>query len=289
MVATILITGANGQVGQELAAAQSPHRLIALTRAELDITDPHRVAAVVGECHPDIVINAAAYTRVDQAEADAEQAFAVNRDGVVNLASACRARDLPLLHVSTDYIFSGEEQGEYHEDDDARPVSVYGESKLAGERALRDLLPRHVILRTSWVFSAHGNNFVKTMLRLGRERSELGIVDDQRGCPTSARSIAAALLRIADACLDDNLERWGTYHFCNSPATSWFDFAGNIFRQAQGYDDLRLRSISTAEYPTPARRPMNSVLNCDRLEAAFGIARSDWRDELSLVLEALES
>jgi dTDP-4-dehydrorhamnose reductase len=288
MSASILIAGAGGQVGHELAIAHSPHRLIALTRAELDITDLQQVQAVFDEARPNIVINAAAYTQVDRAESEREQAFAINCDGTRNLAIACGERNLPLLHVSTDYIFSGDDEGGYLEEQPPAPKSVYGESKAAGEKALRAELARHVILRTSWVFSANGNNFVKTMLRLGHERPELGIVADQFGCPTSAGSIAQALLQIADTFLAGETVEWGTYHFSNTPTTTWYDFACAVFQQAGGYDDLRLRRITTAEYPTPAVRPMNSELNCDKLQSTFGIRQPDWLNELRQVIEVLK-
>jgi len=234
------------------------------------------------------VINAAAYTQVDRAEADAGQAFAINRDALTLLGAACARRNIPLLHISTDYVFSGDGDGERHEDDAIAPRSVYGASKAAGEQALRAALARHIILRTSWVFSATGNNFVKTMLRLGRERPELGIVDDQHGCPTSARSIAATLLQIADLYLQGAGVAWGTYHYCSQPRTTWFEFAEAIFAQAGGYERLRLKRIKTSDYPTPARRPANSVLNCDKLARNFGIGQSNWIEDLRQVLRQLD-
>jgi dTDP-4-dehydrorhamnose reductase len=288
MSASILITGANGQVGYELARADSRHRRVSLTRDQLDISNREQVESRFDECQPDLVINAAAYTQVDRAETEAETAYAVNRDGVRNLAAACAKGDIPLLHVSTDYIFSGDGDGGYREDDPADPRSVYGASKAAGETVLRETLDRHVILRTSWVFSAQGNNFVKTMLRLGRERTELGIVADQFGCPTSARSIAAALLAIAEVHLQGKRLAWGTYHFCNWPSTTWFDFASRVFLEAKGYDGIALRRITTAEYPTAAVRPMNSILNCDKLQAVFALALAQWPDELRQVIAELE-
>ena len=228
MTASILITGAGGQVGNELADSPSNHRLTALTRRQLDITDRARIEAVFAELQPDLVINAAAYTQVDRAEQESELAYAINRDGVANLAAACASAGIPLLHLSTDYVFDGSLRRAYRETDAISPLGVYGESKAAGEIALRERLETHIVLRTSWVFSATGTNFVRTMLRLGRERERLGIVDDQRGCPTSAHSIAAALLCIADACLERDTIQWGTYHYCGRPATTWYGFAGNI-------------------------------------------------------------
>ena len=287
MSRSILITGAAGQVGHELSVADSPHRTIPLARADLDITDSTQIESAFSEHRPDIVINAAAYTQVDRAESEQELAYAINRDAVENLARACKKNDIPLLHVSTDYVFAGDRPGAYREDDDTAPLGVYGASKLAGEEALRAALARHVILRTSWVFSATGNNFVKTMLRLGIERPELGIVGDQFGCPTSAGSIAQTLLLIANRYLEGGAVEWGTYHYCGKPSTNWYDFAGQIFELAGGYDDLILKRISTTDYPTPAARPMNSVLDCAKLARNFGLQQPDWIADLRRVLQQL--
>lgn len=287
MPRTILITGAGGQVGHELSNAHGPHTLISLARAQLDIADPKQIAAAFAAHRPDIVINAAAYTQVDRAQTEPEAAFTMNRDAVGYLAQSCREIDIPLLHVSTDYVFAGDRPGAYREEDKCAPAGVYGASKLAGEQALRAALPRHIILRTSWVFSATGNNFVKTMLRLGKERPELGVVDDQHGCPTSARSIADTLLSIAGRHLDGNDVEWGTYHFCGAPETTWYGLAGQIFQQAGGYSNLRLRPISTSDYPTPAPRPANSVLDCSKLQVNFGIRQPGWHDDLRQVLKQL--
>lgn len=280
----ILITGAGGQVGHELAIASSPHDLVALDRRQLDISDPLQITAAFSEHQPDVVINAAAYTQVDLAETETERAFAINRDGPVNLAFACQDKNIPLLHISTDYVFDGSKKGAYDENDPVAPLGIYGESKAEGEAVVHATLTQHVILRTSWVFSATGNNFVKTMLRLGRERDELSIVDDQLGCPTSARSIAAVLLEIADRYLRGEPIEWGIFHYCNVPQTTWYEFAAEIFRQAEGYEDLRLNPISSSEYPTAAQRPCNSVLNCDLIGKCYGIQRVSWIDELKLIV-----
>lgn len=280
MIKSILITGAGGQVGHELAHAQGAYPLVALSRQQLDITDPSQIEAAFELHRPDLVINAAAYTQVDRAEAEAECAFAINRDAVANLASTCREAQVPLLHISTDYVFDGSKTGGYLETDPIAPIGVYGESKAEGEGVLQAALMQHIILRTSWVFSASGNNFVSTMLRLGKERDELGIVDDQHGCPTSARSIATALLTIADRYLRGESMEWGIYHYCNAPATTWHKFAIEIFGQAGGYENLKLKPISTSEYPTAARRPLNSVLDCKLIEKVYGIRQVSWVDEL---------
>lgn len=286
MSATILVTGAGGQVGQALAHAKSRHRIVALPRSELDITDAAETNRAVAATRPDFLINAAAYTQVDRAEKEPERAYAVNRDGVLNLANACRTSHTPMLHISTDYVFAGDKQGAYVETDPIAPLGVYGRSKAEGEALLRASLEQHVILRTSWVFSATGSNFVKTMLRLGREREQLGIVADQTGCPTSARCIAGASLRIADIYLCGEAVEWGTYHYCNSPETTWYGFAREIFEQA-GMRNLSLQAITTSDYPTPAARPANSVLECNKAEASFGLVQTDWKSELSDVLRLL--
>jgi dTDP-4-dehydrorhamnose reductase len=286
---TILITGAGGQVGHELKIADSPHRLVALTRQQLEITNSAQIIEVFESHQPDILINAAAYTQVDLAENEQELAFAINRDGVANLAQACKKFDIPMLHISTDYVFDGNKQGPYKESDPIAALGVYGESKAAGDVVLQATLEQHIILRTSWVFSATGNNFVKTMLRLGKEREQLGIVNDQHGCPTSARSIAEVLLNIAERYLRGDELEWGTYHYCNQPETTWFGFAQAIFSQAGEFDNLQLNAIATSEYPTPARRPQNSVLDCARIKAQFGIEPVSWVDELGLVLAQIKN
>ncbi len=287
MAATILFTGAGGQVGYELARARSEHLLIGKTRAQLDITQPRQIEEAFAEHEPDLVINAAAYTQVDRAEHEAELAFRINRDGVADLAFACQQAKVPLMHISTDYVFDGSKKGAYIESDPVAPLGVYGESKAEGEAVLHATIDKFIVLRSSWVFSATGGNFVKTMLRLGRERDRLGVVDDQRGCPTSARSIAGVLLEIAEAYLAGKRIEWGTYHYCNRPATSWYGFASQIFAAAGGYEKLRLDPISTSEYPTPARRPYNSVLDCSLIEKTFGIEPPEWADELDAVLRSL--
>ena len=287
MAGLILVTGAGGQVAHELAVSKGEHRVVALSRSQLDITNQQQINTAFEEYRPDILINAAAYTQVDRAEEETELALAINRDGVSNLAHACKEANIPLLHISTDYVFDGNKKGAYQEDDKIAPAGVYGASKASGEAALRSILERHVILRTSWVFSATGSNFVKTMLRLGKERDELGIVNDQRGGPTSAHSIASTLMQIAEHYLDDVEIEWGTYHYCGFPETTWHGFAKQIFKQAPGFEGLKINGIATSDYPTPAARPLNSVMDCSKLESSFGIKQSMWVDDLQLVLDTL--
>lgn len=281
----ILLTGADGQVGRELAA-RLRHRanLLAANRAALDITDRNAVFQAASSFRPDLIINAAAYTAVDKAESDADTAYAVNRDAVRHLAEAAAAHGAAVLHISTDYVFDGAADAPYRETDPVNPQSVYGKSKLAGEEALA-ACPRHIILRTAWVFGAHGGNFVKTMLRLGRERDSLGIVADQYGAPTPAAAIADALVAIADAVRQPDFANWGIYHYSGSPYTSWHGFAERIFQAAAAQGILpavpQLNAIATADYPTPARRPANSRLDCGKIQNTFGIKPADWQAALA--------
>ncbi len=287
----ILLTGANGQVGWEIARLAGRHEVLALDRTALDISAVEAVQRVVQENRPTVVINAAAYTAVDRAEQEPEQAFAVNRDGPAHLAATCARLEIPLLHISTDYVFDGTHDRPYREDDPVRPLGVYGHSKWAGEEAIRRLHPAHIILRTSWVFGEHGSNFVKTILRLARERDTLRVVADQHGCPTPAGAIASALLTLAEQVATGNNDDWaGTYHFCGAPPTTWHGFAQAIVAQVRAYVPVQAQEITpltTAEYPTPARRPAYSVLSGDRLQARFGITPPAWRDGLEMTLRAL--
>lgn len=290
----VLVCGARGQVGHELMRlAPEWVELIGLGSAELDITDPQAVSTVVENVRPELIINASAYTAVDRAESDVAGAYAVNRDGVGYLAVEAQRLGVPFFHISTDYVFSGDANEPYREDQPTGPTGVYGASKLAGEQVLAAICSRHLILRTSWVFGSHGANFVKTMLRLGREREELAVVADQQGCPTSARSIALALWHLATVWRRDAALEWGVYHFAGQPAVSWHGFAVEIFRQALESGLLAriplLRPITSQEYPTPARRPLWSVLDCSKGRALLGLESAPWQDELRLVLAELAS
>jgi dTDP-4-dehydrorhamnose reductase len=285
----VLITGAHGQVGHELMRlVPAGFEAVGLGSTELDIADAAQVTAVVDRVQPQLIINAAAYTAVDKAESEPQRAYAVNLDGVANLAQAAQRSGIPLLHISTDYVFAGDATAPYGEQDSTAPTGVYGASKLAGELALAAGCSRYMILRTSWVFGAHGNNFVKTMLRLGRERDELSVVADQQGCPTSAASIARALWTLAQQYRDSGALQWGLYHYSGMPACSWHGFAQEIFAQAHELGMLPrapvVHGISTAQYPTPAKRPAWSVMDCSRLQQAQQITPADWRDELRAVL-----
>jgi dTDP-4-dehydrorhamnose reductase len=286
----LLMLGAGGQVGRELCRLAWPAgcELAAFGHDGVDITQREAVFAAVARERPDIVINAAAYTAVDRAETEREAAWAGNCAGPANLAAACCVAGIPLIHISTDYVFDGSKTGPYREDDPVKPLGVYGESKEAGERAVREALTRHVILRTAWVYSAHGNNFVKTMLRLAGDRPVLRVVADQIGSPTSAADIAAAIGTIVQRLGAGNTD-WGTYHFAGARAVTWHGFAEAIFELAAPWrgPPPTVEAITTADYPTPARRPANSVLDCTRIGEAFGILPRPWREALADVIGEL--
>lgn len=289
----VLITGARGQVGQELLeAAPKDWQVHGLGSSELDISDAQQVMATVQKLQPQLIINAAAYTAVDKAESDSARADAVNHLGAKNLAKAAQSIKCPLLHISTDYVFDGNHTQPYLESDSAAPNSVYGTSKWLGEQAINTFCAQHIILRTSWVFGVHGNNFVKTMLRLGQERDALSIVSDQVGGPTAARSIAQALWQMAEQFQSNGSCAWGTYHFSGAPTCSWYEFAQEIFAQATELGLITksptLTPIKTSQYPTPAQRPAYSVLDNTKINQQLNIAQSDWKNELQLMLRTLK-
>lgn len=285
-----LIFGRTGQLAIELAR-RAPDGVdpVMLGRDAADLASPETCARAVTETDADIVINAAAYTAVDQAEAEPELARLVNARSPGAMARAAAARGLPFIHVSTDYVFDGSGERPWREDDPTGPLGVYGQTKLEGERAVLDAGGTAIILRTAWVFSAHGRNFVKTMLRLGAERQDLSIVADQRGGPTAAADIADAMWTIADAFAKGKGVP-GIYHFSGAPAVTWADFAEAIFATSRRITAApRVRRIATSEYPTPARRPANSVLDCTRIRETYGIAQPDWRQSLVQVIEEIEA
>lgn len=279
---TLLVFGRSGQVATELQARAD---VLALGRDRADLADPGACADAIRRTRPEAVINAAAYTAVDRAESEEDLATLINGDAPAAMARACADLDIPFVHISTDYVFDGTGDAPWPIDAPTGPLGAYGRSKLKGEEGVRAAGGTHAILRTSWVVSAHGGNFVKTMLRLGAERDRLTIVADQVGGPTAAGDIAEACLSIA-AQLRDDPAKSGTYHFAGAPDVSWADFAREIFAQA----DLpcAVEDIPTSAYPTPARRPSNSRMDCSTLESAFGISRPDWRESLSLILKDLK-
>lgn len=286
-----LVLGRTGQVAFELMRAAWPAGLeaVAVGRPDFDMAQPDSLEPVLRAVAPDVVINATAYTAVDKAETEPALAFAINRDGPERLAILCRGQSVPLLHISTDYVFDGGKNTAYLETDPVFPLGIYGTSKEAGETAVRTAQPRHIILRTSWVYGVHGQNFLKTMLRLGAEREELGVVADQFGAPTAAADIAATLVRLAERLVKDPSAPCGTYHYTGGGSTSWHGFAERIFQaqeRATGHRP-RLKAITTADYPTPARRPANSRLDCTAINRAFGIVCPPWEQAVDRVLAAL--
>ena len=279
---TILVFGQTGQVATELRA-QKPDAIF-LGRDRADLSDPAACAAVIREIHPDAVINAAAWTAVDKAEAEEAAATVVNGAAPAAMALAAAQLGVPFVQISTDYVFDGAGDAPFKPDHPVAPLCAYGRSKLAGEQGVIAAGGIHAILRTSWVFSAHGANFVKTMLRLSETRDRLSVVADQIGGPTPARAIAEACLSIAhQLCADPS--KGGTYHFSGAPDVSWAGFARETFAQA-GRGTV-VEDIPTAAYPTPARRPANSRMDCTTTQKVFGIARPDWKAELGLVLKDL--
>ncbi len=279
----ILVFGETGQVARELAA-QAP--VTTLSRAQADLTDPAACAAAIRSHRPRAVINAAAWTAVDKAESEEEAATIINAHAPAAMARECAALGIPFVQISTDYVFDGQGNAPWQPDSPTAPLSAYGRSKLKGEEAVRAAGGPHVILRTSWVFSAHGANFVKTMLRLGTERPVLRVVADQWGAPTPAAAIAAACLSIADR-LVAAPHLSGTHHFAGTPDTTWAGFARAIMEMA--HLQAQVEDIPTAAYPTPARRPANSRLDCTALTRDFGISRPDWRAALRQMLADLGS
>ncbi|MCW8348132.1 dTDP-4-dehydrorhamnose reductase [Vibrio sp. ZSDZ65] len=288
----VLITGCHGQVGYCLVERLNKRddvKVVAYDRDALDITSKEQVQAVIARLMPNVVINAAAHTAVDKAESDVEPSFAINRDGPMNLAIAAESVGALLLHISTDYVFDGSKSEPYLECDTTGPKGVYGKSKLAGELAVQEHCSKYAILRTAWVFGEHGNNFVKTMLRLGADRPELGIIADQLGGPSYAGDIADALITMMDkfAVADNDLS--GVYHYSGAPHVSWYEFAKEIFLAADKYSVLKsiplVNEITADQYPLPAPRPANSRLNCSKIESVFGIVPSDWKLALNNIAE----
>ncbi|MCL1145226.1 dTDP-4-dehydrorhamnose reductase [Shewanella marinintestina] len=284
----VLITGCHGQVGCSLTeqlTKDANTEVLALDRDSLDITNQQAVKAAVAEFQPTIIINAAAHTAVDKAEEEVELSYAINRDGPKYLAQAAQDVGAAILHISTDYVFEGNKLGEYAESDTTNPQGVYGESKLAGEVEVAEACGKHIILRTAWVFGENGNNFVKTILRLGATRDTLNIVGDQFGGPTYAGDIASALIQIAKRIIQGDAIEYGVYHYSGLPHVSWYEFAEAIFSIAVDKGAITkkpsLSSITTEQYPTPAKRPSNSCLNTDKITRVFAVEASDWKVALA--------
>ena len=287
----ILVFGAGGQVGSALLRTRWPAgtKVAGLTHGETDVGDAAAIAAAFDVGSWDVAINASGHTAVDKAESEPAAALRINGEGPGLLAAECAKRGAALFHISTDYVFDGTKRTPYAESDQPAPLGVYGASKLAGERAVAEKLDRHIILRTSWVFSATGANFVKTMLRLAAAGRDIRVVKDQIGGPTPAADIAEVLAQIVSR-LRAGPIAWGLYHYCGAPAVSWYEFARSIFAihaRATG-KEIPVEPIGTADYPTPARRPANSRLDCGKILGAFGIEQKPWQAGLESAMKLLE-
>jgi dTDP-4-dehydrorhamnose reductase len=287
----LLVTGREGQVARAIFARGARHpgiEVVAVGRPELDLERPQTVKTVIAALRPDIVVNAAAYTAVDKAEQDAPRAFAVNCDGAAAVAEAAAALGIPLIHLSTDYVYDGAKPVPYMEGDPVAPLGVYGSSKLAGEQAVAAVHASALILRTAWVYSPFGSNFVKTMLRLGRERDVLRVVDDQTGNPTSALDIADAILRIAPA-LQSSVAAGAILHLAGTGTATWYGLACHVFACARnhGGPQPEVQPIVSAEYPTPAKRPAKSRLDCSAFERQFGFVLPHWQSSVGNVIKLL--
>ncbi len=284
----MLLIGGSGQVGRALAEAAGSVQVAAPPRATLDLCRPDSIAPALDR-RPDIVVNAGAYTAVDRAEDEPATAFAVNRDGAGELARRCAAAGVPLIHLSTDYVFDGAKAGPYVENDVTGPLNVYGQSKLEGEIAVRQAGGRHIVLRCSWIFGRHGTNFVRSILARAMRGEGLKVVDDQRGCPTPASAIAQAIVRIAEQVHAGREVAWGTYHFAGRDPVTWFEFAREILAcAAPGLAAVpTLTAIPSSAYPTRARRPENSVLDCSLIADRLGIATQSWKQALGPAVAGL--
>ena len=288
----ILITGGSGQLGRELLQEVqiSGIEVLAPSHQQMDITDIEQVKKFINRHQPSCVVNAAAYTQVDNAEIDESLAFAVNKNGCTNLAQVCARNQIPLIHVSTDYVFDGQKREPYLESDPISPVGIYGRSKAAGETEIRSKLKFHIILRTSWLYGVYGQNFVKTMLKLAATKKNIRVVSDQYGSPTSAADLAKVILTIAERWHQKSAITWGTYHYCGQGIVSWYEFAEAIIQLSRRYGTvktIRVVPITTADFPTKARRPAFSALDCNLIKKKFGISPKPWRKSLESTIHRL--
>ncbi|MEO1206568.1 MAG: dTDP-4-dehydrorhamnose reductase [Pseudomonadota bacterium] len=288
----IVVIGKSGQLAEALVRRGTDHGLpvVAGGRPDVDLTDVGSIKTFILQTKPSVVINAAAYTAVDNAETEADAAVALNAEGPANLAALCAIAGIPLVHVSTDFVFSGLTTAPYPEEEDPSPLGVYGASKAAGEVGVRIAHPQHVIVRTSWVYGIEGNNFVKTMLRLGAEKGQVSVVDDQLGAPTFADDLADVLLTVAGKVAgSEDSELFGTFHFSNAGQTTWCRYANAIFHMAgAGGQPMAIANpIPTSEYPTAATRPPYSVLDCSKLVDVYGVTQRDWQEALASAMPAI--
>ena len=288
----VVVVGSDGMLGWEVVESlkSAGLKVAPLDIPLIDITKRKSVRSVLGGIgSPGLLINCAAYTAVDKAESEPEAAFAVNRDGPANLADECKRLGIPLIHISTDYVFNGKSDRPYREEDASDPMNVYGLSKWEGEEAVRSLLARHLIVRTSWLYGSRGRNFVKTMLKLGTEREELKVVSDQYGCPTWSFDLAGCLVRVGQRALSGSEEvPWGTYHFCGEGITTWYHFALAILDEARRRQSARIARVSpvpSSSYPTAAARPRYSALDCGKIVASLGIAPPPWKMSIAGLMD----
>lgn len=288
----LLITGANGQLGRGIIdASQSKGcRVQAPSEEDLDITDLAKVDHIITHLQPDLVINTAAYTQVDKAETEEALAFKINKTGCAHLARICEKNQIPLVHISTDYVFDGQKGTPYLETDPISPIGVYGRSKAEGEIEIRSILKEHIILRTSWLYGIHGQNFVKTMIRLATAQKEIRVVADQYGSPTNATDLARTILTLCDHLHSKPKINWGTYHYCGAGVISWHTFAEKIMeltRLLRGTQTATIEPVATADYPTRAARPIYSALDCSRIHKHFGIIPQPWQKSLEKTIRKL--
>ncbi|MFC4892105.1 dTDP-4-dehydrorhamnose reductase [Pseudofrancisella aestuarii] len=287
----VLIIGANGQVGKSLVALcqQNNIKYIATSRQDLDISNKQNIKSYFSNLEVDFVLNATAYTNVELAEDEVELANIVNSEAVGWLATECKAKNIPFIHISTDYVFDGSKAGMYAEDDITNPINVYGASKLDGEKQLQENWYKNIILRVSWVFSEHGNNFVKTMLKLSNSHEKLTVISDQYGAPTSANSIAQVMLDICHFIeKNPNFDAWGIYNYTDFPMTTWHQFASFIISKNKQAKTKEIQPILAKEFKTKAQRPQNSALDVNKIKLNFGIKQQLWSDEVNRVFDILE-
>lgn len=290
----ILILGSKGQLGWELCSLAPTLGIEseAYDLPEFDITDRSQVIELISSSDAALIINAAAYTAVDRAETEVDLVYAVNQKGPAYLAGACHQKGIPLIHISTDYVFDGEKKTPYVENDIVSPINVYGRSKAEGEKEVINRMSNHIIVRTSWLYGSHGSNFVKTIIRAAQNNEYLNVVDDQFGSPTYATDLAEALLKISLQYSKNYSLPWGIYHYCNAGVISWYDFASTIIEMSKDFIPLKVKKISaikTKDYQVVAKRPYYSVLDCDRFRLQFCIAQNNWKDSLMQMLKKVEA
>lgn len=289
----ILLTGAEGQVGSEIRKQffSQSFNLLALGKADLDITIIEALEARVIEYQPDIIVNTAAYTNVDLAEEEIEESHKINCEAVKNIADICNKYRILLIHISTDYVFDGSSSLCYLETDETSPINNYGKSKLGGEVAISSTLDRYIILRTSWVFGVEGNNFVKKIVDLLRLKNQLNVVNDQYGCPTSAKSIAQVILKICKEYKENNTLEYGIYHYCNSPKTTWYSFSKEIMKLSLKMglisEKIKIFPVSSDDYKTLSNKPKDSTMSTNKIKKVMSITPSKWKEELEYVLKDL--